>query len=128
MHGRQESVDAGKHCQERQTDRQTQTQRERERERETERDRGRQGEKDVTGIWILGYEILLDWPKSLWWLVSLSSLKTILLDCIITAVISVYIEEKLTKIGEFLCSHFNIEDGRKYATFSAYYALLFKEK
>ena len=25
--------------------------------------------------------------------------------------------KKLTKIGEFLCSHFNSEDGRKYATF-----------
>ena len=24
-------------------------------------------------------------------------------------------------MGEFLCSHFNIEDGRKYAIFSAYY-------
>ena len=26
--------------------------------------------------------------------------------------------KKLIKIGEFLYSHFNIEDGRKYATFS----------
>ena len=34
--------------------------------------------------------------------------------------------KKLTKI-EFLCSHFNIEDGRKYATFSVYYALFFKK-
>ena len=34
----------------------------------------------------------------------------------------------LIKIGEFLCSHFNIEDGRKYATFSAYYGLLFQER
>ena len=33
-----------------------------------------------------------------------------------------------SKIGEFLCSHFNIEDGRKKATFSAYYALLFQER
>ena len=31
--------------------------------------------------------------------------------------------KKDIKIGEFLCSHFNIEDGRKKATFSAYYAL-----
>ena len=34
--------------------------------------------------------------------------------------------KKLTKIGEFLCRHFNIEDRRKYA-FLAYYALLFQE-
>jgi hypothetical protein len=26
-----------------------------------------------------------------------------------------------------LCSHFNVEDGRKKATFLAYYALLFKK-
>ena len=26
-------------------------------------------------------------------------------------------QEKLIKIGEFLCSHFDIEDERKYATF-----------
>ena len=32
------------------------------------------------------------------------------------------------KIGEFLCSHFNIEDGRTYATFLAYYTLLFQER
>ena len=31
-------------------------------------------------------------------------------------------------MGEFFCSHFNIEDGRKYAMFSAYSALLFQEK
>ena len=35
--------------------------------------------------------------------------------------------KKLIKIGEFLCSHFNIEDGRKYITFSAYYVLLVQE-
>ena len=35
--------------------------------------------------------------------------------------------KKLTKIGEFLCSHFNIEDGRKYTTFSAYDAYYFKK-
>ena len=34
----------------------------------------------------------------------------------------------LIKIGEFLCSHFNSEDGRKTATFLAYYALLFQER
>ena len=34
--------------------------------------------------------------------------------------------KKLTKIGEFLCSHFNIEDGRKYTSL-AFYALLFQE-
>ena len=31
------------------------------------------------------------------------------------------------KIGELLCSHLNIEDGRKYAAFLPYYALLFKK-
>ena len=30
-------------------------------------------------------------------------------------------------MGKFLCSHFNTEGGRKYATFLAYYALLFQE-
>ena len=35
----------------------------------------------------------------------------ILLDCIVTTVISVCIKEKVNKIGEFLYSHFNIEDG-----------------
>ena len=35
--------------------------------------------------------------------------------------------KKVIKIGDFLCSHFNIEDGRKYATFSAYYASLFQK-
>ena len=34
---------------------------------------------------------------------------------------------KSIKIGEFLCSYFNIEDGRKYI-FSVYYALLFQER
>ena len=32
------------------------------------------------------------------------------------------------KIHEFLRSHLNIEDRRKKATFSAYYALLFQER
>ena len=35
--------------------------------------------------------------------------------------------KNLIKIGDFLCSHFNTEDGRKYATFLAYYALYFKK-
>ena len=35
--------------------------------------------------------------------------------------------KKLIKIGKFLCSQFTIEDGRKYTTFSAYYALLFQK-
>ena len=39
-----------------------------------------------------------------------------------------YTLKKLIKIGEFLCTHLNIEDGRKYTTFLAYYALLFQEK
>ena len=58
---------------------------------------------------------------------SLTFLETILLDYIVTAVISVCIFLKLIKIGKFLCSHFNIEDGRKY-TFLLYYALLFQER
>ena len=45
---------------------------------------------------------------------SLASFETILLDCIVTAVITACIvNKKLIKIGEFLCSHFNIEYGRK---------------
>ena len=35
--------------------------------------------------------------------------------------------KNLIKISGFFCSHFNIEDGRKYATFLAYYALYFKK-
>ena len=67
-----------------------------------------------------------DGSSSAW--LSLTSFKTTLLDCIVTAVISACIFKKLVKIGEFLCRHFNIEDGRKYATFSAYYALLVQER
>ena len=48
--------------------------------------------------------------------------------CIVTAVLSACILQKVIKICGFLCSHFNIEDGRKQATFSAYYALLFQEQ
>ena len=36
--------------------------------------------------------------------------------------------KKLIKIGELLRNHFNIEDGRKKASFSAHYALLFQER
>ena len=51
------------------------------------------------------------------------------LDYIVTAVIWPCIKiKKLIKIGESLCSHFNIEDERKHATFSAYCALLFQER
>ena len=42
---------------------------------------------------------------------SLTSFETISLDCIVTAVIQCAF--KKIKVGEFLCSHFNIEDGRK---------------
>ena len=49
-------------------------------------------------------------------LLSLTSFETVLLDCIVTVVISVCIK-KIIKIGEFLCRYFNIEDGRKKATF-----------
>ena len=57
---------------------------------------------------------------------SLNSFKTILLDSVVTAVISVCIFKKLIKICEYLCSHLNIEDGEK--TFLAYYTLLFQER
>ena len=43
----------------------------------------------------------------------LTSFETILLDCIVTAVISACIKKKLIKTGKFLCSHFNTEDGRE---------------
>ena len=56
---------------------------------------------------------------------SLTSFETVLLDCIVTAVISACIKKTIT-IGEFLYSHFNIEDGRKY-TFLVYHALLFQK-
>ena len=57
---------------------------------------------------------------------SLTSLETILLDCIVTAVLLACF--KKIKIGEFLCSCFNIEDARKFATFKKYYAILFQER
>ena len=50
-----------------------------------------------------------------------------LLDCIVTAVTSVCIFKKFVKTGEFLCSHFNSENGRRYATCLSYYALLFQK-
>ena len=66
--------------------------------------------------------LLLGWPKSLFSyfhmmaVVVLSCLltpfETILLNCIVTAVMSTCILKNI-KIGEFLCTHFNIEDGRK---------------
>ena len=52
---------------------------------------------------------------------SLISFKTILLDCIVWQLsYQCALKKNLIKIGEFSCSHFNVEDGRKYATFSAY--------
>ena len=62
-----------------------------------------------------------------WAQLSLTLFETILLDCIVTAVITACIK-KLIKIGEFLCIHFNIDDRRKYTTFSVYYVLLFQER
>ena len=44
---------------------------------------------------------------------SLTFLETVLLDCIVTAVVSVCIFFKNIKIGKFLCSHFNIEGKRR---------------
>ena len=86
---------------------------------------------------LLCFPVLVEWPSVLAWpkssfvffytmtlvliYLSLTLFETILLDHIVTAVVSVCISKKLTKIGEFLCSHFNIEDRRKYA-FSVYYA------
>ena len=56
------------------------------------------------------------------------SFETILLDCILTAVMPVCVKKKgLTKI-EFLCRCFNIDDGRRNATFSVYYALSISRK
>ena len=40
---------------------------------------------------------------------------------------SVHLKKKNIKIGEFLCSHFNTENGRKYATFLAYHVFYFKK-
>ena len=48
-------------------------------------------------------------------LVAFNSFKTILLDCVVIAVISVCIKKNI-KIREFLCSHFSTEDGT-YPTF-----------
>ena len=45
----------------------------------------------------------------------------------VTAVTPACIKKNI-KIGEFLCSHFDIEDGSKYATFLTYNALLFQER
>ena len=36
--------------------------------------------------------------------------------------------KKLINIREFLCSHFSIEDGRKYATFSVCYTFIISRK
>ena len=58
----------------------------------------------------------------------LTSLETILLDCIVTAIIPACIKKKkLIKIGEFLCSHFNIEDGRKKQHFQHIMLYYFKK-
>ena len=35
---------------------------------------------------------------------------------------------KKIKIGEFFCKYFNLEDGRRKATFTAHYALLLQER
>ena len=65
---------------------------------------------------------LYDDSSSAW--LSLTAVETILLDCIVTAVLSACIQKNI-KIGEILCSHFNTEDGRKYPTLLVYYFLLF---
>ena len=58
---------------------------------------------------------------------SLTSFKTILLDCIVTAVISTCIKEELIKISEFLCIHFNIENGKQYTTLQYIMLYYFKK-
>ena len=55
-----------------------------------------------------------------------TSFETILLHYIVTAVISCAFKKSI-KIGEFLCSHFNIEYGRKYATFWCIMLYCFKK-
>ena len=44
---------------------------------------------------------------------SLTSLETILLDCIVTTIISAYIFKSLSKLGNLYVAILNIEDGRK---------------
>ena len=63
----------------------------------------------------LGYIFFLYYGSSSAYL-PLTSFKTILLDYIVTAVILMCLR-KISKNGEFLCSHLNIEDGRRYTTF-----------
>ena len=46
----------------------------------------------------------------------------------VAAVLSVCILKNLIKIGEFLCGHFNIKNGRKYVTFLAYYCFIISRK
>ena len=60
---------------------------------------------------------------------SLMSFEIILLDCIVTAVMSACILKKTkhTKIGEFLCSHFNTEGERKYKHFQRILLYYFKK-
>ena len=59
------------------------------------------------------------------WL-SLSSFETVLLDYIVTAVLPASIKKIFIKIGKYLYSHLNNEDGRK-TTFLAYYLYYFKK-
>ena len=57
---------------------------------------------------------------------SLTPFETILLDCIVTAVTSAFIKQTY-KIVEFLCSHYNIEDGRKKQHFQQIMVYCFKK-
>lgn len=67
------------------------------------------------------------WPKSLFGVCCTMVLVAILLDCVVTAVLSVLIFLKsLIRIGEFLYSLFSIDDGRK-TTFLACCALYLKK-
>ena len=80
------------------------------------------------------YKLIIGLAKKFVWffflctmaLVTLTSFKTILLDCIVTDVISACIK-KTYQNWWILCRYFNIEDGRKYTSFSAYIFYYFKK-
>ena len=54
----------------------------------------------------------------------LTAFETTSLNCNVTVVLLMCIFKKLTRIGEFLRKHFNIEDGKETASLSPYDALL----
>ena len=84
--------------------------------------------------WLMTWFFYWDSPSSFvfsirWLSLSLTSFRTVLLGCNTSDVISVSIKQTNKKIKhEFLCSHYNIEDGRKRGTFLACDTLLFQER